>query len=82
MVNQEEYRQMIQDLCDFLNGRTDPIVNRLTSEMNAASEGMRYEKAAAIRDQLTAIDNVVQRQKVISRQVPRLRCDCHGPLRP
>ena len=65
-VNQQEYRQMVQDLCDFLNGRTLPIVNRLTAEMEMASENLRFEKAAAIRDQLSAIDNVVQRQKVIS----------------
>lgn len=63
-INQEEYRQMISDLCSFLNGRTEPITNRLQIEMQKASNELRYEKAAAIRDQLNAIEEVVKRQRV------------------
>ncbi|MBX3046823.1 MAG: excinuclease ABC subunit UvrC [Anaerolineales bacterium] len=66
MIDQANYRQMISDLCEFLNGRTEPIVNRLTAEMNLASAKLRYEKAAAVRDQLQAIESIVERQKVIS----------------
>jgi excinuclease ABC subunit C len=65
-INQAAYRQMIDDLCDFLQGRTDPIVNRLRKEMTAASKELRYEKAATIRDQILAIEKVVEKQKVIS----------------
>jgi len=65
-VDQATYRQMIDDLCHFLNGRTDPIVSRLQEEMQEASEALRYERAAALRDQLQAIEAVVARQKVIS----------------
>jgi excinuclease ABC subunit C len=65
-INQAAYRQMIDDLCDFLQGRTDPIVNRLRKEMTAASKDLRYEKAATIRDQIQAIEKVVEKQKVIS----------------
>ncbi len=63
-VNQEEYRQMIKDLCSFLNGRTELITERLQIEMQQASDELRYEKAAAIRDQLNAIEEVVKRQRV------------------
>ena len=65
-VNQEEYRQMIDDLCRFLEGRTDPIMNRLKEAMTQASESLDYEKAAVYRDQIQAIDRVVERQKIIS----------------
>ena len=65
-VNQEEYRQMIDDLCRFLEGRTDPIMNRLKEAMTQASENLDYEKAAVYRDQIQAIDRVVERQKIIS----------------
>ncbi len=65
-VNQEEYRQMIDDLCKFLEGRTDPIMSRLKESMAAASEKMDYERAAVYRDQIQAIDRVVERQKIIS----------------
>ncbi len=65
-IDQANYRQMISDLCEFLNGRTEPIVNRLTAEMTLASSKLQYEKAAAVRDQLQAIESIVERQKVIS----------------
>jgi excinuclease ABC subunit C len=65
-VDQAGYRQMIDDLCQFLLGRTEPVVTRLQVEMEKASDELRFEKAAAIRDQLRAIENVVERQKVIS----------------
>jgi len=65
-INQEDYRQIIDDLCKFLEGRTEPVVKRLTKEMEKAARELHYEKASAIRDQLQAIDKVVERQKVIS----------------
>ncbi len=65
-IDQKAYRQMLDDLCDFLQGRSDPIVNRLRKDMAAASKEMRYEQAAAIRDQIQAIEKVVEKQKVIS----------------
>ncbi len=67
-VNKAEYRQMIADLMQFLDGRTDPIVKRLQTEMLKASEEMRYEKAAALRDQIQAIEKVVEKQKVITKK--------------
>ncbi|MDW8325053.1 MAG: excinuclease ABC subunit UvrC [Anaerolineales bacterium] len=65
-VNKEEYRAMIDDLARFLRGHTEPVVARLRAAMQQASDEMRYEKAAAIRDQLIAIERVVEKQKVIT----------------
>jgi excinuclease ABC subunit C len=65
-INQKDYRQIIDDLCQFLEGRTDPVVKRLSKEMERAAKELLYEKAAVIRDQLAAIDKVVERQKVVS----------------
>ncbi|MCB2178506.1 excinuclease ABC subunit UvrC [bacterium] len=63
-VNQEEYRQMIDDLCAFLNGRTDDITERLQLEMEQLSTQMRFEQAAVKRDQLRAIEEIVKKQRV------------------
>ena len=60
------YRAMIDDLGRFLQGRTDPIVSRLELEMERASEALEYEKAGTIRDQLIAIEKVVEGQKVVT----------------
>ena len=65
-INQAGYRQMIDDLCQFLDGRTEPIVSRLQEEMQQASKELRFERAAALRDQVQAIQKVVERQKVVS----------------
>lgn len=64
-VSQAEYRQMIQDLMSFLGGRTEEIVGRLQEEMQEAARELNFERAAAKRDQLRAIENVVRRQKVV-----------------
>ncbi len=64
-VDQSGYRQMISDLQEFLNGHSEPIVVRVQKEMEKASEEMRFEKAAALRDQLKAMHSVVERQKVV-----------------
>ncbi len=65
-INQDDYRQMIDDLCKFLEGRTDPILDRLKNQMTEESSQLNYEKAAVIRDQINAIEKVVERQKIIS----------------
>jgi len=65
-VSQAEYRQMIADLCDFLEGRTEPIVARLEAEMRQAAEKLEFEKAARLRDQIQAIHQLVERQRVVS----------------
>ena len=64
-VNQAQYRQTISDLMDFLNGHSEEIIVRLQRDMEKASEEMRFEKAAAVRDQLKAIQSIIERQKII-----------------
>ena len=56
---------MISDLMDFLSGHSEGVVQRLETEMNKASEEMRFEKAAALRDQLKAIQSIIERQKIV-----------------
>ena len=64
-VDQAGYRQVISDLMDFLSGHSDEIVKRIENEMQKASDEMRFEKAAALRDQLKAIQSIIERQKIV-----------------
>jgi excinuclease ABC subunit C len=64
-VNQAQYRQTISDLMDFLSGHSEDIVARLQAAMEKASEEMRFERAAALRDQLKAIQAIIERQKIV-----------------
>jgi len=64
-ASQEQYRQMISDLMDFLGGHSEGIVAHLQMDMQKASEELRFEKAAAVRDQLKAIQSIIERQKIV-----------------
>ncbi len=65
-VNQAQYRQMIGELMDVLGGKSEAVVDRLGDEMNAAAETLDFEHAAALRDQLKAIEYITQRHKAVS----------------
>ena len=65
-ATQEQYRAMAADLSRFLQGETAQVVERLRVEMGSASEKLHFERAATLRDQLLAIERVVEKQKVIS----------------
>ena len=64
-VSKDGYRQMISDLMEFLSGHSEPIVERVQADMLKASEEMRFEKAAALRDQLKAMQSIIERQKIV-----------------
>ena len=64
-INQAGYRQMISDLMEFLSGHSEPIMERIQLDMQKASDEMRFEKAAALRDQLKAMQSIIERQKIV-----------------
>lgn len=64
-ISKAGYRQMISDLMEFLGGHSEGIIQRLQSDMQKASNEMRFEKAAALRDQLKAMQTIIERQKII-----------------
>jgi excinuclease ABC subunit C len=68
-VNQAEYRQIIDNLCDFLSGHTEPVVADLRRQMETAAENLDFEKAAQLRDQMKTIDQVVEKQKVVNAEM-------------
>ncbi len=65
-VDREGYRANLHHLMDFLQGKSEDIIDDLNALMWAASEGMDYERAARLRDQVNAMELVIQRQKVVS----------------
>ncbi|MEW6093227.1 MAG: excinuclease ABC subunit UvrC [Chloroflexota bacterium] len=64
-ASREQYRQMISDLQEFLNGHSEPILARVQQEMEKAAEELNFERAAALRDKVKALQNIIERQKVI-----------------
>ena len=64
-VDRLQYRRMIQELMDVLSGKAENVQRRLAHEMNAAAGSLNFEKAAALRDQLQAIDYITNKHKVV-----------------
>ena len=63
-VTIEEYKKQIDEIIDLLEGRTNKIIKELEEQMKEAAKKMDYEKAANLRDKITAIDRVLEKQKV------------------
>lgn len=66
-ISQEEYRATIQQICLFLEGKTERIQTQLQAQMKSAAEALDFERAAFIRDQINAMQRVVERQRVVTR---------------
>ncbi|MCE7921305.1 MAG: excinuclease ABC subunit UvrC [Chloroflexi bacterium CFX1] len=64
-ISKDGYRAMISDLMEFLGGHSEPVIRRVQAEMEKAAEEMRFEKAAALRDQLKAMQSIIERQKIV-----------------
>lgn len=64
-VDRAEYHEIIDQVAMFLEGRTDQVVRGIRTRMLDASEALEFERAAALRDQLQAIEKVHEGQKVL-----------------
>jgi excinuclease ABC subunit C len=65
-VPQQEYSRQAQALKHFLEGRSDELVKELQARMGEAAENMEFEQAAKLRDQIEAVQSVVEKQQVLS----------------
>ena len=63
-VTRDEYMVQINQIIMLLEGKTSKILKELEAEMKQASEKLEFEKAAAIRDRINAIERISAKQKV------------------
>jgi excinuclease ABC subunit C len=64
-IDEMPYRQLVQELLDFLDGDTDEIVQRLQTEMKQAATELEYERAARVRDRLAAVERAIAKQQMV-----------------
>ncbi|MFG2298231.1 excinuclease ABC subunit UvrC [Streptomyces sp. NPDC048603] len=64
-VSPEEHRELAEDFCDFMAGRTGAYLSRLEKEMHGAAEEMEYEKAARLRDDIGALRRAMEKNAVV-----------------
>ncbi|RNF82304.1 excinuclease ABC subunit UvrC [Streptomyces botrytidirepellens] len=64
-VSAEEHRELADEFCDFMAGRTGTYIRRLEQQMQQAAEEMEYEKAARLRDDIGALKRAMEKNAVV-----------------
>lgn len=65
-VTRAQYHAMLDEISAFLTGHTDTVIHELTAQMQQAAEKLQFERAAALRDSIRAIERLQDKQVVIS----------------
>ncbi len=65
-VSQEEYRKIVAGLARFLEGDTEGVIAELEAEMHKAAKALQFERAAMLRDQITAARRIASQQQVVA----------------
>ncbi|KNZ42908.1 excinuclease ABC subunit UvrC [Acetobacterium bakii] len=65
-VSTEKYAKEIDEVLDVLNGRHSDLIKKLREKMQLAAVSQDYEEAAKLRDQISGIEHIVEKQKIIS----------------
>lgn len=65
LQTRESYGTMIDEILDVLGGRTRPVRQRVTADMQQAAETLDFERAATMRDVLAGLDSLDRRQRAL-----------------
>jgi excinuclease ABC subunit C len=68
LVSEQEYKKDVEHTIMFLEGKNQQVMDDLSREMDAASQRLDFEQAAAIRDKIVALRRIQERQYVSSAQ--------------
>ncbi|MGA4848172.1 excinuclease ABC subunit UvrC [Streptomyces sp. G5(2025)] len=64
-VTPEDHRELAEDFCEFMAGRTGTYIRRLERQMADAAEEMEYERAARLRDDIDALRKAMEKSAVV-----------------
>ncbi|MBX6342002.1 MAG: excinuclease ABC subunit UvrC, partial [Thermomicrobiaceae bacterium] len=65
-VSQEEYQRVIENVILFLEGRAEELLPAMREQMERAAEDLDFERAARLRDEIRAIEHILEQQKIVS----------------
>ena len=68
LISKEDYRAIIDEVIQFLDGRTDELIRRFQREMNEAAEVLDFEKAAHLRGRWQALTRLREEQRVVDQR--------------
>lgn len=64
-ISDEDHRELAEEFCDFMTGRTSTYLRRLEKQMMQAAEDMEYERAARLRDDIGALRKAMEKNAVV-----------------
>ncbi|WP_407286102.1 excinuclease ABC subunit UvrC [Streptomyces sp. BP-8] len=64
-ISPGEHRELAEEFCDFMAGRTGAYIRRLEKQMQEAAEEMEYERAARLRDDIGALKRAMEKSAVV-----------------
>ena len=64
-VTPEAYQGYVDELIEFVEGDSEPVLHRLEAEMAAAAEAHEFEQAARLRDRLASVRRTVEKQQMV-----------------
>jgi len=70
-MSEKEYLDTLNDALEFIKGGSSRSISLLTEKMNEAAVNLDFENAAKIRDRITAIKKIREKQKVVSCKVKK-----------
>ena len=62
-ISKEDYDGIIADVISFLEGRVDNLIRERQQKMKSAAKDMDFERAAKLRDEISALSHVRERQR-------------------
>lgn len=68
-VKEEDYNERLNQAVEFLTQGSAKMLETLRQNMEEAAENLEFEKAARLRDRITAIKRIGQKQKVVMSRV-------------
>ncbi len=67
-ITPAQYHKIVEEVLLFLEGRHKELIRMLNQKMKKAAAELNYERAAELRDQLQAIEQVLSRQNIVSQK--------------
>ncbi|KGN38782.1 excinuclease ABC subunit UvrC [Knoellia subterranea] len=64
-VDADEHRAIAEEFCDFMAGESSRFVKRLDKKMREASDALEFEQAARLRDDIAALERVLEKSAVV-----------------
>ncbi|ADL08200.1 excinuclease ABC subunit UvrC [Thermosediminibacter oceani] len=65
-LQKEEYGELIKNVVMFLEGRQEALLNHLREKMEQAAQSLDFETAAVYRNQIQALQKLLEKQKIVS----------------